>query len=95
MCAGLDCLRWSDSLQCNSLCCFSVTQSVQFGRAVCVRMCRAPDEAAVKKKMQHSSTKDFFRSMLEGIAVEIHATDKGDLGEAALRERVAQTVAKK
>lgn len=45
--------------------------------------------------MQHSSTKDFFRSMLEGIAVEIHATDKGDLGEANLRDRVSQTVAKK
>lgn len=59
------------------------------------KSCRAPDEAAVKMKMQHSSTKDFFRSMLEGLAVEIHATDKGDLGETTLRERVAQTVAKK
>ena len=58
-------------------------------------MCRAPDDAVVKKKMQHSSTKDFFRSMLEGIAVEGHATDKEDLGEKALRDRVATTVAKK
>jgi hypothetical protein len=58
-------------------------------------VCRAPDDAPVKKKMQHSSTKDFFRSMLDGLAVELHATDRGDLGEATLRERVSQTVAKK
>lgn len=57
--------------------------------------CRAPDTAPVKAKMQHASTKDLFRSMLEGIAVEMNATEKGDLSEATLREKVKTTVAKK
>jgi cofilin len=58
-------------------------------------ICRAPDDAPVKAKMQHASTKDFFRSMLDGLAVEMHATDKADLGEDILREKVKNTVAKK
>lgn len=45
--------------------------------------------------MQHASTKDLFRSMLEGIAVEMNATEKGDLSESTLREKVKTTVAKK
>lgn len=57
--------------------------------------CRAPDTAPVKAKMQHASTKDLFRSMLEGIAVEMNATEKGDLSESTLREKVKTTVAKK
>eukprot|EP00892_Ulva_mutabilis_P007639 jgi/Ulvmu1/5247/UM022_0040.1 len=55
----------------------------------------APETAPVRAKMQHASTKDLFRSMLEGIAVDITATEKPDLAEAVLREKVKTTVAKK
>lgn len=58
-------------------------------------MYRAPETAPVKAKMQHASTKDLFRSMLDGIAVDMTATEKDDLSEDALRDKVMSTVAKK
>ena len=45
--------------------------------------------------MQHASTKDLFRGLLEGVSVEVHATDTADLAESIVRERVASTVARK
>ena len=45
--------------------------------------------------MQHASTKDLFRGVLEGVSVELHATDPADMEEAVVRERVAATVARK
>jgi Cofilin/tropomyosin-type actin-binding protein len=59
------------------------------------RWCRAPDTAPTKAKMQHASTKDLFRGLLEGVSVELHATDAGDLAETIVKERVANTVARK
>ena len=57
-----------------------------------VRARRAPDSAPTKAKMQHASTKDLFRGMLEGVSVELHATDEAELSEASVREQVANTV---
>lgn len=42
--------------------------------------------------MQHAATKDLFRGMLEGVSVELHATDEAELSEASVREQVANTV---
>jgi hypothetical protein len=42
--------------------------------------------------MQHASTKDLFRGLLDGVSVELHATDLADLSEDAVRDQVANTV---
>ncbi len=37
-------------------------------------MHRSPDTSRVKAKMMYASTKDFFKSYLEGLAVELQVT---------------------
>ena len=37
--------------------------------------------AKIKKKMMYASTKDFFKGFLEGLSLEIQASDLGDLTE--------------
>jgi hypothetical protein len=42
--------------------------------------------------MQHASTKDFFRGFLDGLSVDLHATEPDELNEQGLRERVQNMV---
>jgi cofilin len=54
-----------------------------------------PDSARLKNKMLYASTKDFFKSRLSGIAVEIQATDYDEVSEAELRENIGITLTRK
>jgi len=54
-----------------------------------------PDGAKLKNKMLYASTKDFFKSRLSGIAVEIQATEYDEVSEAELRAHVAGMLTRK
>lgn len=49
---------------------------------------RAPDAAKIKAKMMYASTKDFFKGFLEGLSVEMQASDVGDITEQDVSEAV-------
>lgn len=42
---------------------------------------RAPDSARVKSKMMYASTKDFFKSHLDGLSLEFQASDLDEVSE--------------
>jgi len=46
-------------------------------------------------KMLYASTKDFFKSRLSGIAVEIQATDLDEVSEEELRANVGAILTRK
>jgi|AntAceMinimDraft_1070359.scaffolds.fasta_scaffold21610_2 cofilin len=48
--------------------------------------------AQLKNKMLYAATKDFFKSQLDGISMELQATDVDDVGEAAMRDHVASVL---
>jgi cofilin len=54
-----------------------------------------PDGARLKNKMLYASTKDFFKSRLSGIAVEIQATEYDEVSEEQLREQVGGILTRK
>lgn len=54
-----------------------------------------PDTARLKNKMLYASTKDFFKSRLSGIAVEIQATDHDEVSESELRENIGIVLTRK
>jgi len=47
----------------------------------------APDEAPVKAKMVSASSKDALRRRLDGIHIEVQATDYSEITEEAILER--------
>eukprot|EP01025_Chloroclados_australasicus_P045030 TRINITY_DN490_c0_g1_i1.p1 TRINITY_DN490_c0_g1~~TRINITY_DN490_c0_g1_i1.p1 ORF type:complete len:316 (+),score=46.12 TRINITY_DN490_c0_g1_i1:130-1077(+) len=55
----------------------------------------APDSASVKNKMMYASTKDFFKGFMDGLAVELQATDQQELEEDVAFEAVKSTVVRK
>ena len=55
----------------------------------------APDAAAVKAKMMYASTKDFFRGHLDGVAVELQASEPSDLDEGEVAAAVQATITRK
>eukprot|EP01026_Neomeris_dumetosa_P048914 TRINITY_DN4243_c0_g1_i5.p1 TRINITY_DN4243_c0_g1~~TRINITY_DN4243_c0_g1_i5.p1 ORF type:complete len:354 (-),score=50.48 TRINITY_DN4243_c0_g1_i5:332-1252(-) len=64
-----------------------------FSRLVFVHW--APNIASVKNKMMFASTKDFFKGFLDGISLEIQATDAEELQEPVVLEAVRNTIARK
>jgi len=46
-----------------------------------------PDVAPVKKKMLYASSKESFRRALDGIQLEIQATDPSEIEESVLRDK--------
>jgi cofilin len=50
----------------------------------------APDTAKIKSKMLYASTKDSLKKKLVGIGAEIQATDKSELEEAVILERLTR-----
>ena len=58
-------------------------------------MRRSPTNAKVKSKMMYASTKDFFKGCLEGIALELQATELSEIDEPELRARVEATLTRK
>ena len=52
----------------------------------------SPDGAQLKSKMLYASTKDFFKSQLDGISLELQATDADDISEEAMRDHVASVL---
>lgn len=57
-----------------------------------VQSCRAPDSAKVKNKMMYASTKDFFKSFLDGLGVEMQASEKDDIRESDMANAVLSTI---
>lgn len=55
----------------------------------------APDSAATKNKMMFASTKDFLKTLMEGIGAELQATDYTELSEEEMRERVQLALTRK
>ena len=49
---------------------------------------RAPDTAKIKAKMMYASTKDFFKGFLDGLSVELQASDVADISERDAAEAV-------
>lgn len=48
----------------------------------------APDTARVKAKMMYASTKDFFKSHLDGLSLEFQASDRDDISEQEVGDAV-------
>ncbi|CAK0782710.1 hypothetical protein CVIRNUC_005905 [Coccomyxa viridis] len=48
----------------------------------------APDAAKIKAKMMYASTKDFFKGFLDGLSVELQASDVADISERDAAEAV-------
>ena len=55
---------------------------------IAVAICRAPDAARIKAKMMYASTKDFFKGFLDGLSVEMQASDVADISEKDVSEAV-------
>ena len=49
----------------------------------------------IKNKMMYASTKDFFKQLLPGIAIELQATEKSEVDHADLRTRIQATITRK
>lgn len=54
--------------------------------------CRAPDAAKMRGKMMYASTKDFFKSHLDGIAAEVQAGNLSDITEQEAQAAVKANV---
>ncbi|KAK9842215.1 hypothetical protein WJX81_000934 [Elliptochloris bilobata] len=52
----------------------------------------APDTARTKAKMMYASTKDFFKGFLDGISVELQASDLDDITEKDIADAVRSSV---
>ncbi|KAL4425061.1 hypothetical protein ABPG77_001839 [Micractinium sp. CCAP 211/92] len=48
----------------------------------------APDSARVKAKMMYASTKDFFKSHLDGLSLEFQASDREEVSEQEVGDAV-------
>ncbi|KAL4422340.1 hypothetical protein ABPG75_008537 [Micractinium tetrahymenae] len=48
----------------------------------------APDSARVKAKMMYASTKDFFKSHLDGLSLEFQASDREEISEQEVGDAV-------
>ena len=57
-----------------------------------MRLRRAPDSARTKAKMMYASTKDFFKSFLDGVSVELQASDMDDITEKDIADAVRSSV---
>ncbi len=55
----------------------------------------APDNAQLKSKLLYASTKDFFKQHLDGIGMELQATDEDELEEDKMRDRVREVLTRK
>ena len=55
----------------------------------------SPDAAAIKSKMMYASTKDFFKGLLPGIAIELQATEPSEVDEADMRSRIQAMLTRK
>eukprot|EP00898_Chlorokybus_atmophyticus_P001796 jgi/Chlat1/2617/Chrsp178S02459 len=55
----------------------------------------SPDNASIKSKMLYASTKEFFKGTLDGLAVELQASDLNDLDQEYLRQRVRDNTTRK
>ena len=53
---------------------------------------RAPDTARTKAKMMYASTKDFFKGFLDGISVELQASELEDITEKDIADAVRSSV---
>ena len=53
---------------------------------------RAPDTARTKAKMMYASTKDFFKGFLDGISVELQASELEDITEKDIADTVRSSV---
>jgi cofilin len=51
-------------------------------------MCRAPDTARTKAKMMYASTKDYFKGHLDGLSVELQASETDEITEQEIEEAV-------
>jgi len=48
---------------------------------------RSPDTSKVKNKMVYASSKDTFRQQLDGVQIELQATDASELDYSVITER--------
>ncbi|KAK3271555.1 hypothetical protein CYMTET_20103 [Cymbomonas tetramitiformis] len=55
----------------------------------------APEGSPLKNKMLYASSKDYFKQHLDGVALEIQATDFDDLEPKLVRERVREVLTRK
>lgn len=52
-------------------------------------ICRAPETSKVRNKMVYASSKDRFKRELEGIQVELQATDASEMSLDIVKARAA------
>lgn len=55
----------------------------------------SPDCAPMRMKMLYASTKDHFKGCLDGISLELQASDAGDIEESAVNEKVKSSFTRK
>jgi len=55
----------------------------------------APDASPIKTKMTYASTKEFFKTLCDGVGAELQATEPGELAEEGMRERVVGGMTRK
>ena len=55
----------------------------------------SPDNAPIKSKMLYASTKDFLKQNLDGIGVELHATDESEISFEEMDELVKGSLTRK
>lgn len=55
----------------------------------------SPDTASIRTKMMYASSKDFLKSHMEGLAVELQVSDKDDITEDDIHEHVLSVLTRK
>ena len=55
-------------------------------------LCRAPDTARIKSKMMYASTKEYFKGYLDGLSIELQASEPDELTEQDIADAVRSVI---
>ena len=55
-------------------------------------LCRAPDTASIKSKMMYASTKEYFKGYLDGLSIELQASEPDELTEQDIADAVRSVI---
>ena len=56
------------------------------------QLCRAPDTARIKSKMMYASTKEYFKGYLDGLSIELQATEPEEVTEEDIADAVRSVI---
>ena len=65
----------------------NATSDIRAVQHVACYSCRIPDTARIKEKMMYASSKENLKRKLNGIQVEVQATDASEIEQSVMHEK--------